>query len=226
MKMRYEINEFKTLKYITAYPGGYSKGKKYPIIFFLHGAGTMGTDAEKVIENPYFKAIEKYKDFPFITIAPHSGENTWFDVLETLKELVINVSKSAFADSKRIYAMGASMGGYGVWQLIMSLPEVFAAAVPICGGGMYWNAAKAQDVSVWAFHGENDNVVFPEESKKMVEALKNAGGNARLTIFSDTNHDSWNKVYSDRKVFEWLQTHENVYSNAIYNVYNNEELYG
>ena len=91
---------------------------------------------------------------------------------------------------------------------------------------MYWNAAKARDVSVWAFHGENDNVVFPEESKKMVEALKNAGGNARLTIFSDTNHDSWNKVYSDRKVFEWLQTHENVHSNSIYNVYNNEKLYG
>ena len=40
MKMHYEINEFKTLKYITAYPDGYSKGKKYPIIFFLHGAGT------------------------------------------------------------------------------------------------------------------------------------------------------------------------------------------
>ena len=34
MKMHYEINEFKTLKYITAYPDGYSKGKKYPIIFF------------------------------------------------------------------------------------------------------------------------------------------------------------------------------------------------
>ena len=29
-------------------------------------------------------------------------------------------------DEKRVYLMGASMGGYGTWQLAMSMPDTFA----------------------------------------------------------------------------------------------------
>lgn len=36
-------------------------------------------------------------------------------------------------DLGRLYLTGLSMGKYGPWALATTYPEVFAAAVPICG---------------------------------------------------------------------------------------------
>ena len=68
-------------------------------------------------------------------------------------------------DKSRVYVVGASMGGYATWQLAMSRPELFAAIIPICGGGMYWNAGRLIHMGVWVFHGEEDITVLPQESK-------------------------------------------------------------
>jgi predicted peptidase len=35
----------------------------------------------------------------------------------------------------RLYITGLSMEGFGTWDAIQRKPELFAAAVPICGGG-------------------------------------------------------------------------------------------
>ena len=110
--------------------------------------------------------------------------------------------------------MGASMGGYAVWQLAMSMPEYFAAIVPICGGGMYWNAGRLIHVPVWAFHGAKDATVLLEESVKMVEAVNKKGGNAKLTIYPNTKHDSWTATYSNYEVFQWLLTHRRPHAEA------------
>ena len=99
------------------------------------------------------------------------------------------------------------MGGYAVWQLAMSMPAYFAAIVPICGGGMYWNAARLKNVPIWAFHGALDNVVHPRESINMVEAVNACGGNAKLTIVEDVAHMVWCDVYENREVFNWLLGH-------------------
>lgn len=202
--MQVKVEHFKELQYVIRYPDGYVEGKKYPVILFMHGAGSRGKDINSVITNPYFNLTEKHKKFPFITIAPQCSEDTWFDIFTLLKEFVCRFIASDFADSERIYAVGASMGGYAVWQLAMSMPEVFAAIVPVCGGGMYWNATRLVNVNVWAFHGEKDTVVYPEESVKMVESINKAGGNARITLYKDKSHDSWSETYSNYEVFDWL----------------------
>lgn len=41
----------------------------------------------------------------------------------------------------------------------MAHPELFAAVVPICGGGSSCNAAMLKNTPVWAFHCVNDGVV-------------------------------------------------------------------
>ena len=123
---------------------------------------------------------------------------------ERLEALVREVAGLSCVDADRIYVMGASMGGYATWQLAMSMPEYFAAIVPICGGGMYWNAARLADVPTWAFHGAKDATVLPEESVKMVEAVKKHGGSAKLTLYPENNHDAWSDTYSNPAVFAWL----------------------
>jgi predicted peptidase len=202
-----EFLMFEGMQYIIRRPEGYREGEKYPVLLFLHGAGTRGSDIRVLENNPFFKLTAQHADLPFVTVAPLCHSETWFDLFETLKRLVAMIQAADFADPDRIYLMGASMGGYGTWQLAISMPEAFAAIVPICGGGMYWDAGRLKKVPVWAFHGDSDPTVFPEESVKMVNAVNKRGGSAKLTVYPDTKHDAWTATYQNREVFEWLLSH-------------------
>ena len=203
----FDVSFYKDMQYLVSYPENYREGERFPTVILLHGAGSRGTDCYGIRRNDYFTITEQHEHFPFVTVAPICHGDTWFDLLETLKGFVDEIASSDFCDDSRLYAVGQSMGGYAVWQLGMSMPEYFAAIAPICGGGMYWNAKRLRKVPVWAFHGERDEVVLAEESVKMVNAVKAAGGDARLTLYPDCGHEAWVRAYSDYSLFEWLLTH-------------------
>lgn len=219
-------SQFGELKYVIRYPDGFSDNKKYPILLYLHGAGTRGDDISKLVSNVFFVLTEKHEQFPFVCVAPLCSKNTWFDIWENLEKFVTEISKLPFADESRIYLMGASMGGYATWQLAMSMPEYFAAIVPICGGGMYWNAGRLIDVPVWAFHGAKDTTVLLEESVKMVEAVKRYGGEAKLTVYPENSHDAWSDTCSNPDVFSWLLQHQCKSNSEYFDEYNNSDIYG
>ena len=109
--------------------------------------------------------------------------------------LVIELLKQArneyTIDSRRIYVTGLSMGGFGTFDLIERHPELFAAAVPICGGGDESAAEKIAKIPLWVFHGAKDKVVPVNRSRKMVEAVKKAGADPRYTEYPNGGHDSW-----------------------------------
>ena len=218
--------ELHGLRYLIRYPDGFDANASYPAIFFLHGAGSRGNNMDNLIVNPFFQDIQKHRDFPFVIIAPLCTENTWFDLWERLMALVKQSASLPYVDENRIYLMGASMGGYGTWQLAMSLPEQFAAIVPICGGGLFWNAARLVNIPVWAFHGAKDTVIPVEESQKMVDAVNASGGNAKLTIYPENDHNAWSDTYSNPEVFAWLLSHRNTNSAELVNPYRNVEKYG
>ena len=224
--MKIEISQFKSLKYITRFPDDYKKEEKYPLIIFLHGAGSRGNDINVLLNNPFFEITEKHYEFPFVVVAPQCAENTWFDMFETLKQLVVEISCNEFIDKERIYVLGVSMGGYATWQLAMSMPEFFAAIVPICGGGMYWNSGRLLNVPIWAFHGKKDTVVKVEESEKMVDTVNALGGNAKLTIYPENRHDAWSDTYANEDVFKWLLENKNKNIKELKNMYNNAKIYG
>jgi predicted peptidase len=97
------------------------------------------------------------------------------------------------------------MGGYGTWDLAMAAPERFAAIVPAAGGGTVNDAKRiAKFCSVWAFHGARDDPVPLEASKKMVEAIRTEGGDARMTVYEDRGHDVCNLTFFRDDVYDWL----------------------
>ena len=138
---------------------------------------------------------------------------------KTLSVLFLSVrvycSTAEFTDPARLYLLGGSMGAYAAWQLAMSQPTLFAAMVPICGGGMYWSASRLVNVPIWAFHGAKDMTVRAEESVKMVEAVNKKGGQAKLTIYPENAHDAWNDTYRNPEVFTWLLSHKNSNAKAL-----------
>ncbi len=225
--MEIEIKEFKKIKYIVIFPDNFDKSKKYPLLLKFHGAGGRGNDITPLLrDSAFLHQREKLTDFPLMTIMPLCHENTWFDMFEQLKEFVFYVAQSDNIDSERIYLMGASMGGYATWAMAMSCPELFAAIVPICGGGMYWNAARLVNVPVWAFHGAKDNVVLPRESEIMVERVNNCGGSAKLTIYPHNDHNAWDDTFSNPEVYKWLLEHKNQNIKQVIDIYNDIKKYG
>lgn len=203
--MQFRQERFQSLPYVLRYPEACHEAHRFPLILFLHGAGTRGDDLGMVLSNPFFKITGAYEDFPFLVAAPQCrADETWFDRFETLTAFTEYLVTRPDVDPDRVYLMGASMGGYGTWQLAMSRPDLFAAIVPICGGGMYWNAARLRDVPVRAFHGGRDSTVLVAESERMAEAVRRAGGDAELTVYPENGHDAWTDTYHNPEVFAWL----------------------
>ena len=206
--MHCDSGEFGSLHYLIRYPTGYRESAQHPMLLLLHGAGGRGRDLSVLRSNPFFCITEQYTDFPFLVFAPQCHTDTWFDCYETLTAFAETMASRPDVDPSRVYVMGASMGGFATWQLGMSRPDLFAAMVPICGGGMYWNAGRMANMGVWAFHGSEDPSVFPEESRKMVDALNSKGGTARLTIYEGVGHNAWVPTFRNEEMWTWLFNHK------------------
>ncbi len=213
--MFFESGNFEGMNYLVHYPDRYREGKKYPVLFMLHGAGTRGITLEQYKASASFADIARASDHKLIIVAPHCTGNFWYDKYETLVRLAKAVAGMPFTDPTRFYLCGASMGGYTAWQLALSEPTLFAAMIPICGGGMYWSASRLLNLPIWAFHGAKDTTVFPDESQKMVDAVNRKGGSAKLTIYPDNAHDAWNDTYRNPEVFAWLLSHKNKNAPAV-----------
>ena len=224
--MIYSEKELCGLRYVEAVPQNFDKNKKYPLILSIHGAGTRGSDISLLYESTLFEYANKNPDFPFVVIAPLGEEDTWFESYERLVNFTKQVAGLSYIDSERVYLTGASMGGYITWQLAMTLPEYFAAIVPICGGGMYWNAGRLKNVPVWAFHGALDKVVFPEETLKMVTKVNDCGGNAKITIYPHNDHNAWTDTYNNSEVYEWLLSYKNENELELKNIYADAKKFG
>src|ERR1051326_6271798 len=112
---------------------------------------------------------------------PQAPRNGWWAgvradlALKALDEVV----KKYHGDRGRLYLTGLSMGGFGSWTIAATHPDLFAAVMPICGGGEPAKMAPAlKSLPIWVFHGGADPVVPTQRSRDMVEAIKAAGNTA------------------------------------------------
>jgi predicted peptidase len=182
------------------------------LLVFLHGAGERGSNLDKVKQHGPPKLVTAGKDMPFIVVSPQCPNRLWWPSLsERVKALIDEVVEKYDVDESRIYLTGLSMGGFGTWSISCTYPERFAAIAPVCGGGKTFVAECLKNVPVWAFHGANDIVVNPSESQRMVEAINEAGGDAKMTLYPDTGHDSWTKTYNNEELYRWLLSHSKKY---------------
>jgi predicted peptidase len=198
-----EVKRHDRLDYAIRYPKNFDARKKYPLVLYLHGAGGRGRDITVIEHHDFFEDTDDFLE-EAVTVIPQCYADTWFDIFEQLQAFAETMAAQEFVDASRVYAVGASMGGYATWQIAMSRPDLFAAILPICGGGMYWNAARLKNMAVWAFHGDADKTVRVEESIKMVEAINKQGGHAKLTVYEGVAHNSWSPTFHNRETWDWL----------------------
>ena len=201
----FNIKEFQNMKYYEYFPKDFDSGRKYPLMLFLHGAGER-EKMEQVKRYGPLHEIEIGRDLPFVIVAPFcEGNRTWFDYGERLYDFLREYMVNSYVDSKRVYVTGLSMGGYGTWSIIMAHPELFAAAMPLCGGGMVWNCSMVIDLPIWTFHGDRDDCVCITETENLVNKIRELGGTKiKYTVYEGYGHDVWTVTYSNYEVYSWL----------------------
>lgn len=221
MQRAYHFQSSKTvpldLRYWLFLPREYDADgpKRWPLIFFLHGAGERGTNLAAIKSHGPPKLVPSQPHFPFIVVSPQCpAEQRWDTTV--LSALLDEIVEQKRVDTNRIYLTGLSMGGYGTWAWAAAEPHRFAAIAPICGGGNTIDlllAGRAQGralkkLPIWAFHGANDTTVTVSESERMVAAFKRLGNpHVKLTIYPETDHDSWTETYANPKLYDWFLQH-------------------
>ncbi|MDI3321212.1 GDSL-type esterase/lipase family protein [Pinibacter soli] len=209
------------------YKPAVQNGGKYPLVLFMHGAGERGVDNRKQFLR--FSCTKFWEKYPCYVLAPQCPERkdvdndagavwvytpfggqshtmqrepTW--PMQLSIELLDKIIKENNIDRDRIYITGLSMGGFATWEMLQRHPELFAAGVPVCGGGDTAFAGKLSHVPLWVFHGDADSTVPVTRSRAMVQQIVSKGGHPRYTEYPGVGHDSWSRTYAENEVWDWL----------------------
>ncbi len=217
-------------------PAGYTSARKWPLVVNLHGYHQTNpvyvrwywVDRRHVAFNSEFA-----DNHPVIVLEPHGRGNTSYlglgerDILR-----VIKMAKERFSvDDDRVYLMGESMGGYGVWNIGTRHPEIFAAIAPIYGGSDYHagmpeealaklapgdkfleekgsSFARAEallNTPVFIHHGDADPGVNVEYSRYIVRMLQRWGYDVRYRELPGRIHEDL-KVANE--IIDWFLQHK------------------
>jgi len=234
-KKEYRNDSGNILPYRVLYPENYDKTKKYPLVLFLHGAGERGNNNEAQLTHgaKLFLADSNRKNFPCIVIFPQCPQdNYWSSVkidrstapitlsfdytsalttwpLQSAIALVKKTAKEEKVDISRIYITGLSMGGMGTFEAVYRYPELFAAAMPICGGGDTVHYDKrVNKTPFWVFHGDADAVVNVNQSRSMADQLKKIKADVKYTEYPGVNHNSWDNAFAEPTFMSWMFSHK------------------
>ena len=221
-------SEDSQLNFRILYPKNFDKTKSYPLTLFLHGIGERGDDNELQLKyvDKIFLNENNYNNYQSVVIFPQAPlDDNWSSRLLTNNEirqvfpenekptkslqlvikLMDSLVKEDFVDNKRVYLSGLSNGAMGSFELLKNRPNMFASAVLICGGGNpRWAKDFAKTTPVWVAHGSDDDVVLPELSINMVNAIIKYGGSPKFTLYENVNHESWFNVFDDPNYLKWM----------------------
>jgi predicted peptidase len=210
-------------------PKGYDSRTPYPLVLWLHGAGGSGVDNMRQISGDQipgtriWTSAENQAKHPAFVLVPQAARcwdatgysandcrvsptigNTLSEPLSEVMEILKSLEAEFNIDRARLYIAGQSMGGFGVWNFITKVPDLFAAAIILCGGGDPKLAPRAKDIPIWSFQGDADDPRFVSSNRAMIEAIRKVDGKPLYTEYAGAGHDIWNRVFKEPNLVDWL----------------------
>ena len=222
---RVHKSETGSLPYRLVKPLNYNPDKKYPLVIAMHGAGGRGTDntSRAIDAFKFLTTPETREQYPAFVITPQCpSKDQWARTpwgkgnysigkvkvsqpIEMVIEIIESLKKEFSVDSGRVYVTGQSMGGYGCWDIMMRRPDLFAAAIPVCGAGDLSQAKNLIDLPIWCFHGDKDTIVPFAASRQMDKKMKELGNeNWKYTEFAGVGHGSSKPTWQEKELIPWL----------------------
>jgi predicted peptidase len=218
-KLTYRDKQGKKMPYRLFAPPSYDAQQKYPLILWLHGAAGRGSDNLLQISGGNENGTHVWitpanqAQLPAFILAPQCPEDRYWSEPETNEispplqmalDILAGVQKEFSIDPDRIYLAGQSMGGLGVWALVQSQPDRWAAALVLCAFDNFTNPKALARVPLWVFQGDVDTVVPVDLVRQMVKGLKKSGALARYSEYHGVGHQVWEKAFAEPDLVPWL----------------------
>jgi predicted peptidase len=197
-------------------PLNYDPAQTYPLILLLHGSGESGTDNEKPASHSSATIIVEHAKLDqyacFVLVPQTTSQWQWANfgsdepgiALRMTLEVIGGLLDEFSIDPNALIVTGLSMGGFGTWDIIAKRPGLFAAAIPVCGGGDPTKADRMVGLPLWAFHSADDPVVPVEQTRRMIRAIQDAGGDPLYTEYPNGGHNAWDRAYGTPELWDWL----------------------
>ena len=229
-------------------------GGRLPLVVFLHGSGERGSDNTAQLKHfAGWSATEEFQSRApsFVLAVQCPADETWTPIdlrayaerdefpkmeseptraLRAVMQAMDEIIATRPVDRDRIYLTGLSMGGFGAFELAARRPELFAAVVPICGGGDPATAPILARTRFYIVHSNYDPVVPNRLSREMSRAIgfatQRAWRDARARAqsskppsvgprfipspahreYDGVGHDCWTPAYTfgDDGVLDWM----------------------
>jgi len=217
------------MAYALFVPTTYTPGRATPLVVDLHGLAI--TPLQQILFDGTTDAAERHG---FIVLAPtgfnlsswwgsRSGtpvataavkpggetrySNTELAEIDTITVLKL-IREKYTIDADRIYLMGHSMGGAGVYYLGGKYNDLWAGLAPISAAGGIDAAAadRYTRLPVLLMHGALDSIVSVEGSRRSAAALRAVGAPHLYLEMPDKDHEFWIRRGADQiaKVFRFF----------------------
>lgn len=215
----YHSSMGETMQYRLFVPSGYDGATKYPVVLWLHDAAGRGSDNLKQISGSNFLGshiwitAENQGKYHAFVLAPQVNTtkgwarphaNTPPVSIRLALEILGAVEKEYSIDPERVYLVGQSMGGEGLWSALAMSENKFGGAIALCGYGDASMTPHVAKVPVWIFQGQADPAVNVEMARAWVASLKQAGGNPKYTEYPGIGHAVWDVAFSEPELLPWL----------------------
>lgn len=204
-------NADRTINYYWYAPSPpYPEGVEFPLVVILHGgtgysyAGKYLTNSEVQMKYPAFVLVPMIPEHAIWSFPePTSNKQELPNVVKLIKQL----SKKYPIDKRRIYILGCSMGGYGVFGASSFYDHVFAAGISISGSWEPLQAKQMTKMPLLVMAGSRDTAVKTSDTRAVVTALKSVNAPVQSVEYDMGHYCPAPHFYSE-KVWKWLFQHK------------------
>ena len=204
-------------------------------MLYLHGSGARGDDNREQLGGIAELVHEFPQNFPVALVFPQCPTGTFWNSaqIEKANTALDQTVAEINGDPDRLYLAGYSMGGFGAWHTAIANTAKFAAMISIAGGIEALGVVSTNDRSllssqvqaaegsgdvyhaygealknmpIWIVHGDKDDSVPVEQSRKLYGALKAAGAkDVTYVELPNTGHAILDQTFRDENLIKWLK---------------------
>jgi predicted peptidase len=192
-----------------------------PLVVVLHGGPGVAYAAK------YLISAQMQASYPAFVLVPQSPNGKFWAMpaalspaqvppgmaydyhpeLESLPDvaaIIESLKKTHAIDGKRIYIVGCSDGGTGVYGAVLRYPDLFAAGVATSGTWSLLDAPKMTRVPLQIWHGANDTAMPVAVARAMAEGIRQGGGQVTYSELQGVGHQCAAPDFYSMAVWQWL----------------------